>query len=148
MDVLTLLKNDHDDVKQLFKQIEQAEGSDARQLWEEISSKLSLHEELEETLLYPTLKKEEAAKDLILESYQEHHVLDVLMGEINALKPSDEAWQPKIKVLQENAEHHIEEEEGELFPKVRKIWNTNKRQEVGRQMQQMKGERQKQRRAA
>ena len=148
MDALTLLKHDHDEVKQLFKRIEEAEGTRARELWQEISFKLSLHEDMEETLFYPPLKKEEAAKDLILESYQEHHVLDVLIKEINALKPPDETWQPKIKVLQENTEHHIEEEEGELFPKVRKIWNTDKRAEVGRQMQQMKDERQKQRRAA
>jgi hemerythrin-like domain-containing protein len=148
MDVLTLLKNEHDEVKKLFKQIEDAEGAEARTLWEEISSKLSLHEELEETLFYPSLRKEEAAKDLILESYQEHHVLDLLMGEINGLKPSAEEWQPKIKVLQENTEHHIEEEEGELFPKVRKIWDTEKRQEVGREMQKMKEQRQKERSVA
>ncbi|MBV9170136.1 MAG: hemerythrin domain-containing protein [Chloroflexi bacterium] len=148
MDVLTLLKNDHDEVKRLFKQIEDAEGAKARELWQQISSRLSLHEELEETLFYPPLRQEEAAKDLILESYQEHHVMDVLMKEISGLKPSDEAWQPKIKVLQENTEHHIEEEEGELFPKVRKIWKTDKREEVGRQMQKMKEQRQKQRSAA
>ena len=147
MDALTLLKHDHDEVKKLFKQIGDAEGDKARELWEEISSKLSLHEELEETHLYPALKKEEAAKDLVLESYQEHHVMDVLMAEIKRLKPSDEEWQPKITVLQENTEHHIEEEEGELFPKVRKIWNTDKREEVGRQMQQMKDERQQKRSA-
>jgi hemerythrin superfamily protein len=148
MDALTLLKHDHDEVKKLFKQIEDAEGSEARKLWEQISSQLSLHEELEETLFYPALKEEEQAKDLILESYQEHHVLDVLIGEINALRPTDETWEPKIKVLQENTEHHIQEEEGELFPKVRKIWKTDKREQVGKQMQQMKDERLKKRRVA
>jgi hypothetical protein len=61
---------------------------------------------------------------------------------ISALEPSDEAWQPKVKVLQENTEHHIEEEEGEHFAKVRKIWNAAKREQVGRQMEEMK-ERQK-----
>ena len=72
----------------------------------------------------------------------------MLIDEIGKLKPSDEAWQPKITVLQENTEHHIEEEEGELFPKVRKIWNSDTRNEVGREVQQMKEERKKQRRAA
>jgi hemerythrin superfamily protein len=97
---------------------------------------------MEETLFYPQLKAEKPTEDLILEAYQEHHVMDLLIEEISALKPSDEEWQPKIKVLQENTEHHIEEEEGELFPKVRKIWNTTKREQVGRQMEEMK-ERQK-----
>jgi hemerythrin superfamily protein len=68
--------------------------------------------------------------------------MDLLIEEISALEPSAEEWAPKIKVLQENTEHHIEEEEGELFPKVRKIWDTAKREQVGRQMEEMK-ERQK-----
>jgi hemerythrin superfamily protein len=109
---------------------------------------LSLHEELEETYFYPQLKKADAARDLVLEAYQEHHVMDVLLDEISALKPSSEEWEPKIKVLKENTEHHIEEEEGELFPKVRKIWDADKRDQVGRQMQQAKTERQKGQRAA
>src|SRR5437879_3999017 len=105
MDVLSLLEADHDEVKDLFKRIEKAKGTRARQVWDEISSKLTLHEKLEETHFYPKLKEEKAAKDIVLESYEEHHVLDVLINEINALEPDDEAWEPKIKVLQENVEH-------------------------------------------
>jgi hemerythrin-like domain-containing protein len=74
--------------------------------------------------------------------------MDVLLQEISKLEPAAEEWTPKITVLQENTEHHIEEEEGELFPKVRKIWDTNKRNEVGQQMQRMKDEHRKERRAA
>jgi len=148
MDCLTLLKNDHDEVKKLFAQLEKADGKNAQKLWSEISTKLQLHEDLEETLFYPRLRKDERAKDLILEAYQEHHVMDVLTEEINALKPSDEAFQPKVTVLRENTEHHIEEEEGELFPKVRKIWDTRERQEVGSAMQEMKQQRMRQQRAA
>jgi len=146
MDVITFLKDEHDEAKAVFKKLEKAEGAAAQKLWNQLSSMLSLHEELEETLLYPQLKKAET--DLILEAYQEHHVMDVLIGELNELKPTDETWEPKIKVLQENTEHHIEEEEGELFPKVRKIWDTARRQEVGRQMQEMKDQRQKEQTAA
>src|SRR3954452_17377380 len=109
---------------------------------------LTLHEEIEETFFYPRLKEKSTSEDLVLESYQEHHVMDLLMGEISKLKPSDEEWEPKITVLQENTEHHIEEEEGELFPKVRKIWDTTKRTEVGRQMQDLKGQRHKKQPAA
>jgi hemerythrin superfamily protein len=141
MDVLSLLEADHDEVKDLFKRIEKARGTRAREVWDEISSKLTLHEKLEETHFYPKLKEEKAAKDIVLESYEEHHVLDVLINEINALEPDDEAWEPKIKVLQENVEHHIEEEQEELFPKVRKIWSTEQRAEVGRAMMQMKEQR-------
>lgn len=148
MDCLQLLKDEHDEVKKLFKQLEKAEGAQAQRIWGQINTKLSLHEELEETLFYPQLKKDERAKDIILEAYQEHHVMDILIEEINGLKASDEEFEPKTKVLQENTEHHIEEEEGELFPKVRKIWDVEKRKEVGAKMEEMKQQRLKEQRAA
>jgi len=109
---------------------------------------LTLHEELEETFFYPQLRQDTDTEDLVLESYEEHHVMDVLIEEIGQLEPSDETWHPKLKVLQETTEHHIDEEEGDLFSKVRKIWDTRKREEVGRQMQQRKNERDRQRSAA
>src|SRR5207253_9615898 len=116
MDVLTLLKDEHDEAKQVFKKLEKAEGAAAQRLFEQLKHMLTLHEELEETLFYPELKKAETTEELILEGYQEHHVMDLLIEEISQLKPSAEEWAPKITVLQENTEHHIEEEEGELFP--------------------------------
>jgi hemerythrin superfamily protein len=148
MDVLTFLKDEHDEAKQVFKKLEKAEGASAARLFEQLKSMLTLHEDLEESLFYPSLRDTETTEELILEAYQEHHVMDVLLSEISALSPSDEAWAPKITVLQENTEHHIEEEEGELFPKVRRIWNTDRRKEVGEQMAQMKKERQANRKAA
>lgn len=143
MDVLKLLKDEHDDVKAVFKKLEKAEGATATRLWDQLKSMLTLHEEMEETLFYPPLKEAPPTEDLILESYQEHHVMDVLIDEISQLQPSDETWAPKVKVLQENTEHHIEEEEGDLFPKVRKIWDTAKREQIGKQMQEMKERKQK-----
>jgi hemerythrin superfamily protein len=143
MDALTFLKDDHDEAKALFKKLSRASGSEAARLWDELSSALSVHEELEETFFYPRLREAPQAEDLILEGYQEHHVMDVLISEISGLKPSDEAWEPKIKVLKENTEHHIEEEEGELFPKVRKIWDTEMRSRVGEEMQAAKADRKK-----
>jgi hemerythrin superfamily protein len=148
MDCLEFLEHDHEEVKQVFKKLEQAEGAAASRLFEQLRNMLTLHEEIEETLFYPQLKQEKAAKELVLESYQEHHIMDVLIGEISQFKPSDEQWAPKVTVLQENTEHHIKDEEGELFPKVRKIWDADKRREVGRQMQQMKQERQGKQKAA
>ena len=138
MDVLQLLTDEHDEAKAVFRQIEKADGAAAARLWDQLKSMLTLHEEMEETFFYPKLKEEQQTEDLILEAYQEHHVMDVLIAEISALDPSDETWHPKVKVLRENTEHHIEEEEGELFPKVRKLWDAAKREQVGRQMQAMK----------
>ena len=148
MDVLTFLTRDHFDLKASFDKLEAAHGQQASQLWQQLRDRLTLHETMEETFFYPRLKQDSRAEDLILESYQEHHVIDVLVGEISQLGPDDEQWQPKIKVLRENAEHHISEEQDELFPKVRKIWDTATRAEVGELMQQMKDGRTRGRRAA
>jgi hemerythrin superfamily protein len=148
MDVLEFLKDDHDEVKSVFKKLDKAKGAEAKRLWDQLREMLTLHEQMEETHFYPQLKKEPTAEDLILESYEEHHVLDVLIGEISQFEPSDEQWTPKIQVLHENTEHHIKEEETELFPKVRKIWDKSRREEVGKEMQRMKQERQREKRAA
>jgi hemerythrin superfamily protein len=143
MDVLKLLTEEHDEAKAVFTKLEKAEGAAATRLWDQLKSMLTLHEEMEETLFYPQLKEKQPTEELVLEAYQEHHVMDLLIEEISALDVSDEAWAPKVKVLQENTEHHIEEEEKELFPKVRKIWDTATREQVGRQMQEMKDRAQK-----
>jgi len=148
MDCLELLKSQHDEAKQLFKELEDAQGAIAARVWTELKTKLTIHEELEETHLYPELKKEKAAEEIVLEAYQEHHVMDVLIEEISGLKPGDEAFHPKVTVLQENTEHHIEEEESELFPKVRKAWDSAKRREVGNKMEGMKERLSKAQRAA
>jgi len=138
VDCLQLLKEQHDEAKALFKQLDKAEGAAAAKLWSELSTRLSMHEELEEKHLYPELKRTKTTEELVLESYQEHHVMHLLIDEIGKLKPDDEAFHPKVTVLQENTEHHIEEEEKELFPKVRKIWDADKRREVGEKMLAMK----------
>lgn len=148
MDVLELLIQQHNEAKALFKQLEDAEGQKAQQLFDQLHAALTLHEDLEETHFYPELKRAPKAHDLVLEGYQEHHVMDVLLRELSQLKPSSEAWQPKVKVLKENTEHHVKEEETELFPKVRQIWDTDKRAEVGQQMTAMMLERGQQRKAA
>jgi iron-sulfur cluster repair protein YtfE (RIC family) len=131
MDCLQLLKEQHDEAKELFKKFEKAEGSEADSLWQELKTKLQLHEQLEESQFYPELKRDERAHEIVMESYQEHHVMDVLIEELSGLNTSDEVFQAKLTVLQENTEHHMEEEESELFPKVRRIWNKQKREEVG-----------------
>src|SRR6266511_1894821 len=95
MDCLQLLMDQHKEAKQLFKELEKAEGAKAQQLFDELKMKLTMHEELEETHFYPELKKEKTTEELTLESYQEHHVMDVLIEEISALRPTDEAFKPK-----------------------------------------------------
>ena len=118
MDAIALLKADHDKVKRLLDELESTteRGVKTRtELFATIKGELTVHEIIEEEIFYPELKAHPKAKDIVLEGYEEHHVVDLLMGELEALDVEDETWGAKAKVMKENIEHHIEEEEGEMF---------------------------------
>lgn len=117
-DGLQMLEQDHRRFEELLKQGEDTtEAAVARrsELLDTITRELEAHEVKEETVLYPTLKAHPAAKTLVLEGYQEHHVADVLIDELHTLTKDDERWGAKFAVLKENIEHHIQEEEREMF---------------------------------
>ena len=104
------------------------------ELFATIKAELTVHEIIEEEIFYPELKAHPKATDIVLEGYQEHHVVDVLMGELEALDVSDEMWGAKAKVMQENIEHHIEEEETEMFPKARQVFDRAELVDLGERM--------------
>jgi hemerythrin superfamily protein len=141
MDALQMLEEQHDDLQALFARIVKEQGVSARHTFEELRTALTLHEELEQTYVYPQLRQYEAARDVALEALEEHHVVDILVSEIGVLKPKDEAWMPKVKVLRRIAEHHMDEEEHELFPKLRDIWDEDKSRHVARGMEELKARR-------
>ena len=126
MDAIALLKADHRKVKELFRKYEAA-GNRAYQkkkaIAAEIFTEISLHSRLEEELFYPAVKEQtdEDGKDLVAESLEEHHLVAILIEELKALDPQDERFDAKLTVLMENVEHHIEEEEGELFPEAEDV---------------------------
>ena len=126
MDAIALLKADHDKVKKLLSELESTteRGVKTRtELFATIKGELTVHEIIEEEIFYPALKEHPKAKDIVLEGYEEHHVVDLLMGELEALAVDDETWGAKAKVMKENIEHHIEEEEGEMFKKARQVFD-------------------------
>ena len=110
----------------------------ALELFSTIKGELTLHEIVEEEIFYPELEAHPKAKDIVLEGYQEHHVVDVLMGELESLDVSDETWGPKALVMKENIEHHIEEEEGEMFTKARQVFDNDELDDLGRRMEERK----------
>ena len=118
MDAFSLLKQDHRNVAKLFKQLESARGNSKMRVFEEIKTELELHTHIEEKIFYPALEKPEETHDLALEAYEEHAVVKKLLSELNRSKSADDEWEAQAKVLQENVEHHVEEEENELFPKA------------------------------
>ena len=141
MDAITLLKNDHDKVKRLLNELESTteRGVKTRQeLFATIKGELTVHETIEEEIFYPALKSHPKAKDLVLEAYEEHHVVDQVMAELEGLDVSDETWGAKATVMKENVEHHIEEEEGEMFKQARQVFERQELEELGTQMEERK----------
>jgi hemerythrin-like domain-containing protein len=143
MDALTLLRNDHDKVKSLLSELEptteRAEKT-RTELFQKIKTELTVHEIIEEEIFYPALKEHPKAREIVLEGYEEHGVVDTIMGELEALPVDDETWGPKAKVMIENIEHHIEEEEGEMFQKARQVFDREELEELGRVMEARKEE--------
>jgi hemerythrin-like domain-containing protein len=123
MDALTLLKNDHRSVEQLFKRFEKAGDrayTEKRQLADRIIEALSQHAAIEEQVFYPVVRATVGdTEDVVLESLEEHHIVKWVLSELDSMEPTDERFDAKMTVLIENVRHHVEEEEQELFPKVR-----------------------------
>jgi hemerythrin-like domain-containing protein len=141
MDAITLLKTDHDKVKQLLGELESTteRGVKTRtELFATIKGELTVHEIIEEEIFYPELKAHPKAKDIVLEGFEEHHVVDLLMGELEALPVEDETWGAKALVMKENVEHHIEEEEGEMFKAARSVFDRDELEDLGSRMEARK----------
>ena len=137
MDAIAMLKEDHVKVKGLLADLESTteRGVKTREaLFATIKGELTIHEIIEEEIFYPELKAHPKAKDIVLEGYEEHHVVDLLMSELEALDVADETWGAKAIVMKENIEHHIEEEEGEMFTKARQVFDRAELDDLGQRM--------------
>ena len=143
MDAVTLLKDDHETLKKILNDLDSTteRGVKTREeLFARVSRELEVHEAIEEEIFYPALKEHPKAKDLVLEAYEEHNVVDMVMAEIQDTPYDDETWGAKLTVMKENIEHHIEEEEGEMFPQAREVFERSELQELGDRMQARKDE--------
>jgi hypothetical protein len=141
MDALAMLKADHAKMRELLQQLESTTDRGVKtrgELFATIKGELTVHEIIEEEIFYPTLERHPKAKDIVLEGFQEHHVVDLLMRELEDLDVTDETWGAKAKVMQENVEHHMEEEEGDMFQKARQIFDRDELIELGERMAERK----------
>ena len=143
MDALELLKQDHQKVKELFERGQETEDKkQQRQIFKEIKSELETHARIEETIFYPAMEEHEELKDMVLESLEEHKQMKTVLREMARLSTSSERFKPKFKVLKDNVEHHaVEEEEGKMFPKVRKLISRNELEELGQELEAAKQKR-------
>jgi hemerythrin superfamily protein len=134
-DAIVLLKADHKQIRQLFREFEATGEKAAKKKAKvvgQIVKMLTIHTYMENEVMYPeVIALLPDLKDDVLESYEEHHVADVLCLELAAMKPEDERYTAKTTVLIENVTHHIEEEEQEWFPKVRTGLSRKQLQELG-----------------
>jgi iron-sulfur cluster repair protein YtfE (RIC family) len=131
MDAFELLKTDHEKVSQLFKEIESASGANKRNLFTRLKGELDVHAHIEEKILYPALENTEEAREITLEAYEEHKVVKELLAELASGGKINDEWNAKFTVLKENVEHHVEEEEGELFSKARKALSEEEIDRIG-----------------
>ncbi len=133
MNAIDFLVSQHRSMETMMAGVMDAEGDARRRLYAEVADQLTMHISAEEVVFYPAVK---AAKteDILLESLEEHLSLKRLMADLLALAPDEQTFEPKFKVLKEQAEHHHKEEEEHLFPKVKKLLDASRLNEVGAEM--------------
>jgi hypothetical protein len=137
MDAISLLTDDHDRMRDLLSRLESTteRGVKTRtELFATIKGELTVHEIIEEEIFYPELKAHPKAKDIVLEGYEEHHVVDLVMAELEDLPVEDETWGAKAEVMRENVEHHMEEEEGDMFKAARSVFDKAELEDLGERM--------------
>jgi len=146
MDAFELLKKDHEKVSGIFEKLEPTTERALKtreELFTQLKQELDIHAQIEEQIFYPAIKEAEETHDITLEALEEHHVVKVLLAELDKLPKDDETWGAKLTVLKENVEHHVEEEEDEMFPSVKKVLSSEQIEALGERMQAAKQEQKK-----
>jgi hemerythrin superfamily protein len=141
-DAIVILKDDHKTIKKLFREFQSAgenAGAAKARVVKQIIEELTVHTYLENEVMYPEVRKLlPGLEEDVLESYEEHHVADVLCAELFAMDSDDERFDAKTTVLIENVTHHIDEEEQDWFPRVREGLGRKQLQELGARMAELR----------
>ena len=138
MNAIELLKQDHDKVDRLFQKVKATDEDEHQELFEKIKQELEVHTHIEETIFYPKIKEEKELEDIVLEGIEEHHQAKMFLRELSNLADDSEKFEPKLKVLMEDIEHHVQEEEGQMFPKIEKLFDRATLEDLGKQMEEEK----------
>ena len=143
MDAIQLLTKDHRDVEEMFAEYESLEEGvekERRQkLAERIVDSLRMHTQIEESKFYPAVREEvEDARDLVEEAMEEHAKLKDALSELSDMSPDEGEFDDKMQEIMEDVRHHVEEEEGELFPKTREGMSADRLEKIGQEMEQEK----------
>ena len=139
MNAFEVLKKQHREVSDLFERLKPfAESSpqNRQQVFPQIKEKLDIHTQIEETIFYPTIRKAAETHQITLEGFVEHHVIKMLLRELEGMDIVTDQWAAKLQVLNENVEHHVEEEEDEMFGKARDVLSQEQLNQIGAQLQE------------
>jgi hemerythrin superfamily protein len=140
MNALDLLTDDHQKVRQLFEQAQQIRDNDEKKgIFDQIDTELAVHAELEETIFYPALEEHDELKDLVREAREEHEQVEQLLLEIEDLATEDTDFTSPLAQLETTVEHHGAEDEEEMFPKIREIFDKTALERLGKELQSAKG---------
>lgn len=135
MDAIELLKAQHKEAKALFEQIEEAEGAEKEELFNQLADALAVHATIEEKEFYPATRSART-DDLLREAVEEHLGVKRIIADLLESDPSDPQYDARLKVLKENVEHHVAEEENDLFPKVKKLLDRKTLEALGKVMEE------------
>ncbi len=140
MNAIELLKEDHDRVSALFEKVKANEDGDNTDVFKKIKAELDVHTHIEETIFYPRLIEEgdEELQKIVKEGIEEHRQVKMFLRELDNLTDSSEKFEPKITVLMEDVEHHVQEEEGEMFEMVQSQFDEDALEEMGAEMEEEK----------
>lgn len=141
MNAYDLLKEDHKKVADIFEKLEPTTERALKtreELFRKLNSELEVHAAVEEQIFYPVLKEAAETRDITFEAFEEHRIVKELLKELNSTPKDSEEWTAKLTVLKENVEHHVEEEEGEMFKKARKVLTDEEAEELGTRMEAAK----------
>ena len=136
MDAIQLLKDDHQKVEKIFSSMERKENR--QRLFPELDRELTVHATIEEQIFYPAAREAEPTRDLVLESIEEHKQIKMVLADLEQKDKTTDEWGAALKVLKEDVMHHVGEEEGELFPKVKKVLSKDQLDDLGTRMEELK----------
>lgn len=146
MNAFALLKADHKKVAGILEKLDSTteRGVKTREeLFTQLKTELDVHARIEETIFYPALEEAEETRDITLEAFEEHRLVKQLLGELEQMSKDSEEWTAKFTVLKENVEHHVEEEESDMFPKARKVLSDDQAETLGTRLEEAKKEQMK-----
>ena len=140
MNALEILKQDHQKVKGLFQEVAQADDRNKwKELFNKIDTELEIHAHIEETIFYPALEQHDELRDMVAEAIEEHQEIKALLEDIEGIGAESDEFESQLHGLMESVEEHVTEEEEEIFPKIREIFDEGQLEQLGKELESAKG---------